>query len=551
MLRLRKDIRDIKRFEQILATFLEEGLGYYVKKGKLRWHLPFHKNVTVHKKLSSNEELAIRLRKAFERLGPTFIKLGQLLSLRPDLVPEEFAKEFSKLQGSVRSFPYKDVKKTIEEEFGQSINKLFKEFDKKPIACASMAQVHRAKLKNGEKVAVKVQRPNVKNIIDEDLDILFYLAKKIEKHSQKLRDYCPTDIVKEFAFYTRKELDFRIESNNANRLREQMKKNKNITIPEIFPELSSRRVLTMAFEEGVRLDNSAKIKRMKIDRSKLAITGFMNILEQVLIHGFFHADPHPANIFVQKDGKILFLDFGIVGELTRAERKKIIQFFSMIPEKNTERSVDIILSLAKEMNTADLRQFRREASRILEEVYFHEITEKGVGRAVYEVISIGSKHGVIFDPNHVLMAKAIYQGEGLMLLVDPKFKVVSGIVSFIKKYIRVQFSPKGIAKKVTHQFWSTKDFIEEFPEHVQKIIEKIEEPEAPQRFDKRQLRQFENDLRKIGNRKNAALITSLLIIASVILFYLEGRTHIFGIPMSVILFIVAVTLLVYLILKKV
>ncbi len=548
---LRREFKDIKRFEKILITLLEEGLGHYLRRAKLHWHLPWHKQTISHKKLSDQEELALRLRKSFEKLGPTFVKLGQLLSLRPDLVPPEFAKEFSKLQGAVEPFAFKEVKRTIEEELGQPLDKLFKKFEKTPYGCASMAQVHIAYLKNGKKVAVKVQRPFVEEMVREDVDILLFLAKRVEKHFPKLKNYRPIDIVKEFSFYTKRELDFRIEAQNATRLALGMKKNKRVKIPKVYEKLSSRRVLTMEFLEGIRFDEPRKIKRAKIDLKQLARDGFMIILEQSLLHGFFHADPHPANIFVQKDGKIVFIDFGIMGELSRADRRKMLQFFTLIPEKSAERSVDIILSLAREVQFADLRQFRKDATRILEEVYYHEVTDKSVGKAVYEVISQGARHGVIFDPNHVLMAKAIYQGEGLMLKVDPDFKVVEGVASFVKKYLKMQLSPKGVAEHGLRAVWATKDFLEEFPEHLQKVIERLEEPDPPQRFDARQLHEFEEEIRKMNRKKNISLVASTLFVASIILFSVEGRDTLFGLPLSVVLFSLALALVLYMLIKKI
>ncbi|MEK6845616.1 MAG: AarF/UbiB family protein, partial [Nanoarchaeota archaeon] len=222
---LKQDLRDLKRLEEILKVFMEEGWGYYLHRAKLHYHLPFLQRWRPHFPFKDKEEQAARLRRVFERLGPTFIKLGQLLSLRPDLVPEEFCKEFEKLQDHVPTFPLNQAIKIIEEDLGQPIHKLFRKFESKPVAAASMAQVYRAELKNGKEVAVKVQRPNVKEIIDADLDLLFFLAHQLENHFPTLRKNRPVDIVREFALWTRKELNFDIEARSALRLKEELKNN--------------------------------------------------------------------------------------------------------------------------------------------------------------------------------------------------------------------------------------------------------------------------------------------------------------------------------------
>ena len=204
-MRWRKDIKDIRRLQEIILVFFEEGLGYYIRKTKLGSHLPFHHRLKITKPISQKQAQAKRLRRSFERLGPTFVKLGQLLSLRPDLVTPEFSKELEKLQDRVPSFSYEEVRRTIEEDFKKPIRKVFPHFEKKPFASASVSQVHKATLPSGKKVAVKVQRPNIREIIDADLDILFFIASSLEKHFVEIRNYNPVEIIKEFALWTRKE----------------------------------------------------------------------------------------------------------------------------------------------------------------------------------------------------------------------------------------------------------------------------------------------------------------------------------------------------------
>src|SRR3989338_2914607 len=248
-----KEVRDINRFNQILLVLFEEGFDLLLSKINLRQYLPIAKRFKPKKDSELKHE--VRLRKTLERLGPTFIKFGQLLSVRPDLVPREYSKELEKLQDSVPEFHFSEARGIVEKEFGKSIEKLFLHFEKKPIASASISQVHKAILKNGDKVSVKVQRPNVKHIMETDIEIMLYIAGLLEKHVEKLRMFKPVKIVNEFKEWTDKELDFRLEARNAKRVGQNFRGSKTIHIPKVYDELTSEKVLTLEFIEGVELHN--------------------------------------------------------------------------------------------------------------------------------------------------------------------------------------------------------------------------------------------------------------------------------------------------------
>ncbi len=538
-------INEINRLREIVTVFFEEELGYYINRARLHIHLPFHKKILPTRPLTDKEAQAVRLRRAFERLGPTFVKLGQLLSLRPDLVPSEYCKEFEKLQDRVPSFAYSQVKSIIEDDLKKPIGKLFKSFNKKPIASASIAQVHEAVLPSGKKVAVKVQRPKIKETIDADLEILFHIAHSLERHFPEIKNYRPTAVVKEFALWTRKELNFEIEGRNAALLREEMKNNVNVFVPKVYKEYSSRRVLTLEFVDGVKINNLPALKRYRINRRKLGMTYFTSILEQALLYGLFHADPHPANIFINRKGKLIYLDYGIMGELSLDDRKKVVDFIQAIPENDADKCLNIIISLARDTSQADIAEFKNEASEILKDLYTTSIGQKSYALALYELISCGAKHGVIFDANHVLMAKSFYQAEGLGRKLCPDFKVGDGLKVFAEKYLKEKYSPIRIAKEMRRTIWTNKELILELPEHIAKIIKKLETPDSSPQFNVSQLKEFEWEIEYVNRRRNFGMIIASLIVASSIMFYLEGRTTLFGVQLSILLFILALALLFY------
>ncbi len=542
---LEREIKDIGRFKEILKVFFEEGLGHYIT--HFREHLPWHHRVKAH--LSKNKRTAAALRRSFERLGPTFVKLGQLLSLRADLVPREFTEELSKLQDEVPSFSYAKAKKIVEGELGKPINTVFKSFDKKPYASASIAQVHKAVLKNGKKVAVKVQRPNVSEIINEDLDILFFIAKHLEERFPTVKDYHPVDVIKEFAIWTRKELNFNIEARHAERIKEEMQDNPNIKIPDIYEDLTSHRVMVMEFIDGVNIDDVEGLKKQRLNKKKIAENYFLAILEQALLYGLFHADPHPANIFIQRDGKIVFLDYGIVGEVSEKDRTTVMEFISSIPEKNADKSIDLILKLAKSTDEEKLPLFKQHVHDILQEVYFHSVKQAGVGKGFYEIISTGAKYGIIFKPEHVLMAKAIYQAEAIVMDLYPSFKLAKGLKDFEKDYIKEQLSPIRIARKLKKQIINHKELLLELPERIQHIIDRLENP-PKQHCEKEHLVEIEHRMHELSNQKNVGFAVIVLSIATLFFFYAEGKTHIFGIAISTYLIIATFITVIYLLIHK-
>lgn len=546
----KRDLKDIQRLQEIVLVFFEEGLGYYIRKTKLGKHLPLPKRLEIAHPVSDRQAQAERLRRSFERLGPSFVKLGQLLSLRPDLVPPEFSKELEKLQDHVPSFSYAEVKKIIQEDFQKPINKLFRQFEEKPFASASISQVHKAKLPSGKMVAVKVQRPKIKEIIDADLDILFFIASSLEKHFTEIKNYNPVEIVKEFALWTRRELNFKYEALNAFRLKTEMKENKNIKIPLIYPKLSSSRVLTMEYMDGVKMDNLLALKKSHVNKKKLVLTYFTSILEQALMYGFFHADPHPANIFVQKNGTLVYLDYGIMGELNSGDRKKIIHFINTLPEKDPDKSFEIIISLAKDTSTAAVADFKKEALPILQEVYYESISEKSFGYALYQIISKGARYGVIYDANHVLIAKAIYQAEGLALKLDPHFKIADGINFFSKTYLKKRYTPLKILESARTKLLTNKDLIIDLPDHISKIIDRLEKEPSSHHCEAEHLSNLEQRLFFLYRRRNFSVIIAALFLASAILFTMDEKIIILGASLSMVLLILGVLLLTYFIVSQ-
>ncbi|MBI2656829.1 AarF/ABC1/UbiB kinase family protein, partial [Candidatus Woesearchaeota archaeon] len=408
-----KEVRDIKRFNQILLVLFEEGFDFLLSRIRLNHRIPIAKRIK-SKLTKRTWDLGpeVRLRRTLEKLGPTFIKLGQVLSIRPDLVPKKFSKELEKLQDSVPAFSFNEAKAIIEKDFGRSIEQLFLHFEKKPIASASISQVYKAILKTGEKVAVKVQRPNVKHIMETDIEIMFYFAKLLEKHVEKIRMYRPLKIVNEFKEWTEKELDFRLEARNAKRFYQNFKGSKTVHIPRVYDELTSERVLTLEFIEGIELHNIKDIRKKKLDFREIIKNGFNAVMNQVFVHGIFHADPHPGNIIVMKNNIVAFVDFGIVGYFDEELKNKCTDLLYGIVNQDEELIMDTLVSMGMESDNISYEQLKSDIGFIIQPLQYASIKEIKVSKTIEEILDIALRHKLNVPASFVLFGKTIITLEG-------------------------------------------------------------------------------------------------------------------------------------------
>src|SRR3989338_6907085 len=377
---------DINRLRQILSVFAEEGHYFILHSLKLKKFLPIGKRLI---RKNGNDRHEVKLRKALEKLGPTFIKLGQMLSVRPDLVPKAYIHELEKLQDSVKPFPFSDAKKIVESGTGKKISETFSSFEKKPIASASISQVHKAVLKDGSQVAVKVKRPQIETIIEKYLRIMRFVAEIIDTHMKQARKYKPKSIVDEFSDWTRREIDFNIEADNINRFYENFSQSKTTKIPKVYE--AGKDFIIMEYIDGIELH---KAKLEKDDMKEAISNGFYSILEQVFVYGLFHADPHPSNILVMKDNKIGFVDFGITGRFDDELRSKAIELFMGISECEPDKVVDTLLELGEANEGTDIRVFRDRVEEIIYPLKNGTLKNVKMSRMLEEVLDLALDFGV-------------------------------------------------------------------------------------------------------------------------------------------------------------
>src|SRR4030042_1054576 len=415
MFNVPRKFRGIKRFEQVLHVLTKYELDYFLERAGLKRKGLFGKKKSAR---------PVELRMIFEELGGSFIKLGQLLSLRPDLIPREYLYELSKLQDDVEPFSYEEVEHVIKAELKKPVKKLFRSFEKKPVASASIGQVHVAKLKSGKKVAVKVMRPGIKTLVETDLEILDYFAR-LFKHHVKQSIVDPEEIFAEFKRYTENELDYLKEAHNIKHFYDNFRKDRKIRIPRVYGSLTTHRVLTMEFIEGVELKKiimqPARHKRANTKEiSRLLVE---SVMKQIFIDGFFHADPHPANILVRKN-TIGFIDFGIVGRLDEELKEKLGFLFISLIQRNVDGVVSSLISLNMVESDVDAAALKRDIRDAIGAYYDTTIDRVDVAELFFRSISVARKHNIKLPSDLVLLGKALITLQGVGIMLNPGFNLI-------------------------------------------------------------------------------------------------------------------------------
>ncbi|HQD36196.1 MAG TPA: AarF/ABC1/UbiB kinase family protein [Thermodesulfovibrio thiophilus] len=535
--RLRKTYRSAKRLQEIINVFIKHGFGQIIDQ------IHLGRFITLKKRLRSFgtwtyykvPTVAERLRIAFEELGPTFIKLGQLLSSRPDLVSMSYAKEFKKLQDRVPTFPIEQVYQTIEEELGMPVAKIFQDFNPEPIGSASIAQVHNAILMNGTKVIVKVRRPGIEEQIMLDLNILQSLAKLIEKYVPESKLFDPVGIVDEFAKSITKELDFRREARNALIFRENFKDYKKVYIPYVFNEFTTKKILVMEKVEGVRIDDINSIKEKGLD-----IEGILNIVidmyfKQIFDHGFFHGDPHPGNILVTDDARVALVDFGITGKIDEEFKESYANIAIAIINQNIDKLITEYLKLGIIPDDIDREKLEKELKDDIEDIlypiYAYRIEEIQISELIESIMKVALKHRLRFLPELLLIDKVLIMLEGLTKELCPDKSIIELIKPYAREIISKRIHPDFYLNKTFKIIRELRDAVENIPFQIKKLLKKAVKDEITVRMYHVNLPEFIKDIDRASNKISFSLIVSAMILSSSIMHASQVKPLIYGVSL--------------------
>lgn len=512
--------RHAKRYSAILNVLIKYGFGDLVDALNIREHIEIARNKISRQQPEPIEKLSRpeRVRMVLEELGPTFVKLGQILSTRADLIPLEYVEEMSKLQDAVPAFPYNSVKEIILSETGKAPGALFHSFHKKPIAAASIGQVHRAILKGTkEEVAIKVQRPDIQQTVEVDLEILLHLATLMERHVEELKFVHPTKIVDEFARSMEDEMDYRVEASHIERFAQQFVDDRTIYAPKVFRELTTKRMLVMEFIDGIKASDVVALGKGGYDLKEVASRGADSMLQQICVWGFYHADPHPGNILILPNNVICFIDFGMMGRISQQEREDFTDFVEVLIHKDENKAVDALLKLADASADPKQSELQRDLMEFMDRFAYLPLKELEMGKMLQSVVEILRKQGISLKPDLFLMVKALTISEGLGGSLDPEFEIMEHAEPFFRKIRLTRYSFQGMTRDFVDSGTELLRFVREIPGELRELLRKAREGKLKLEIEYGALERTLFRLDLISGRIASAIVLASLIIGSSII----------------------------------
>ncbi len=525
--------RHLRRYRQIVGVLLKYGFNEIVDIAQKDLIVRFGRKFIPRLKAPVETRMtrAERLRHAAEELGPTFVKMGQILSLRPELIPPDIALEFQQLQDKVAPFPFDKVIAVIEEELIKPVNEVFLEIHSEPLAAASIAQVHRATLLDGKQIVIKVQRPDIKSIIEVDLEILKDLAAILSRYSEDIAIHDPQAIILEFDRSINRELDFHQEGRNIQRFNRLFADDPIVYIPSYYEEHSTRRILVMDYVKGIKASNLDEINDAGLDTTIIAKRGVQLLLKQIFEFGFFHADPHPGNIMVMDDNIIAPLDYGMVGYLNESSIEELGNVLSGIIKKDIQRTLRAFQQLGIVHEPGNRLELEAALNDFINRYYEVPLKQLQVSTLLAEIYQIVHEHQLSIPPNLSLMMKALVTVEGLGRKLYPDFDMVSEVRPYLKRLALNRFDPR---RRFSQSLLIMEDFFrlaEDFPQSTRDIMQKIKQGELRVQFEHRNLEKLASAMNRSSNRTAAAMIIAALIVGSSLILQVNYGPSIYGFPL--------------------
>lgn len=508
--------RHIQRYRQILTVLFRYGFGDLLDTLKIEQYIEIGLKILSKKRREKIEKLtrAERIRMALEELGPTFIKLGQILSTRPDLIPLEYIEELSRLQDNVPPFPFEDVREIFKSETGKFPEEVFRHFEKVPLAAASIGQVHRAQLRDGQEVVVKVQRPGIKRIVEVDLEIMLHLAGLMERHLEELEGYRPSRIVEEFAHSLAKEINYNIEASHVEHFARQFAGDETICVPKVFREIITERILTMEYIDGIKISDLDLLRQKGFDLKEIAKRGSDLIMKQVFVYGFFHADPHPGNVFVLPDNVICYLDFGMMGRITYEDKEDFANLVMQLVQKDEKKLVRALLKLTYYDEEPDMNKLERDLVEFVDRHLYRPLKELEIGTLLQQIFEILARHGLYLKSDLFLMMKALSTVEGVGMVLDPDYQIIEHAEPFVRRFQWGRFNPKKIAVDAIESGTEILHLLREIPGELEEILKQARKGKIKIEFEHRGLSPMLSTLDRTSNRIAFAIVLASLVVGS-------------------------------------
>lgn len=517
---IRSRYRSFVRYNQIIKVLVKYGFEDWVhhiqkerKLGFLRRMIP--KSIRRHAAEHTKWEM---IRLACEELGPTFIKFGQVLSNRPDLVPVELIQEFEKLQDNVPPMDEETAKRVVETELKGKVEDLFAWYEPQCFAAASMSQVHNATLKTGDRVALKIQRPGIKKIIQEDIKVMYHVAAILEKRMPELRSFSPIEMVEHFEKSINRELDFLNESINVQRFRNYLKRDESSKqfayAPKVFLEYTTDKIITLEYIQGIKISHLNELEEKGHDRGQIAFRLSNTFFKQIFEYGFFHADPHPGNLYVLPNGQICYLDFGMMGSILPRDIDVFGRLFLSLRDQNVQRIIKAIQDLTNNAPIRNMREFEFDVYELVERYYVRELNESEISTVLLEVKDIIVKHHLKVPGHFFLFIKAVITIEGVTYNLDPTLYQFDVVRPYLIKTAAKKLNPLKMGKKILNSLYELGMYMDEFPGDLKNAIKKINDGKVRVDLTHKGVDPLVHTTQRIAKQIIAAFLIAALIIAS-------------------------------------
>lgn len=511
---IRQNIKHLRRYRQIVHVLMQHGLGYLIQRAGLAKLITLSgRQAFTPCEREPDYCLAGKLRLALMDLGPTFVKLGQLASTRPDLLPPAYIEELEHLQDKVQPFPYAQVIEQLVKEIGHP-DDIFAEFNQEPLAAASIGQVHEARLKTGEKVIVKIQRPNIEAQVENDLEILLGLAKLIEYRVPEARQIGLVAVIEDFAKLLRRELDYDRESRNTERVRHSFAEDERIVIPQVYWDYTTPRVLTEEFIDGIKFSNISEIEARGWDRQKISSIATEAFLTQIMIHGFFNSDPHPGNMLIIDQERISFIDFGQVGQLTPKRLEKIGILLWRLGNKDLDGALAALQDMGIVGENIPVEDFQADLADLVEQVSTGNIGNINLEQLRKDIFDLAFRYHLQMPSYLTALMKALITVEGVGKKLDPTFDFIEVAKPIAKKMVREQIKPDNLWQTARRNYYSDLRPLISFPKNFNNLIKTTGEGKLNMQIQIGFNSEAKTKMTQLVNRLSASLVIAGGLIGS-------------------------------------
>jgi ubiquinone biosynthesis protein len=535
--------RDLGRLHALAAILVRYGFGDLVQRLGLEATLARAGKVLPLERIAELAAMStpVRVRRALEDMGPSFVKLGQVLATRVDLFAPEWIDEFGKLQNQAPPVPYEQVRAQMLEDLGAAPEDVFQSIDPQPLAAASIAQVHRARLKDGREVVAKVRRPGIRPIVEADLRLLQRAARGLEARFPELRRFHPVGVVQQFQASLTRELDLAAECRHAERIAGSLAADARIVVPLVHWDYTSERMNVQDYIAGIPVADVAALDAAGVDRADIARRGAEAVLKMVLVDGFFHADPHPGNVFVLGDGRIALIDYGMVGRLSRARRTQVLLLLHALVQHNAEDVTEVLLDWTGEAET-DEDKLAEDVDAFVDRYHGLPLGQLDLVAMLLDVTAMLREHRLALPADLALLVKVFVTLEGMGRKLDPGFDMARRAAPFLRRAMRARFAPRVLARQGLREIGDLARLLSALPHDLRRMLRSVRDGQLRHHIDIEYLRQFSRQIDHSANRLTVGVVLAALIVGSSITMTVKGGPTLLGLPLFGLLGFVGATL---------